>query len=187
MMARQGHTTRKHPSRIVFFVLAMSVTSRSRCLTSAFARGVPLTRRLGCQHVGTSSSCSSHVFQLDRNLCYRSDWSQRGGSQLNNSKEDETAVTTESVLPKRIESTTVPEESPPASIPGWKKRWRRRTGGVLSAVGFVTSSTRALLTMDRSQFQKQWKPMVDALGNFLEQSGIDLEISALLNVSTFLR
>jgi hypothetical protein len=73
------------------------------------------------------------------------------------------------------ESRTV--EDAPAASSGWSKGIQRRAGGVLSAVGFATSATRALLT-DRSQ---QWKPTVDALRSFLKKSGIDLELTALLN------
>jgi hypothetical protein len=61
---------------------------------------------------------------------------------------------------------------------GWRKRMQRRAGVALSAVGFVSSATRALV-MDRRQ---QWKPTVEALRNFLHTSGIYLELSALLNV-----
>jgi hypothetical protein len=61
---------------------------------------------------------------------------------------------------------------------GWRKRMQRRAGVALSAAGFVSSATRALLT-DRRQ---QWKPTVEALRNFLNTSGIYLELSALLNV-----
>jgi hypothetical protein len=61
---------------------------------------------------------------------------------------------------------------------GWRKRMQRRAGVALSAAGFVSSATRALVT-DRRQ---QWKPTVEALRNFLNTSGIYLELSALLNV-----
>jgi hypothetical protein len=59
------------------------------------------------------------------------------------------------------------------------RRVQRGTGDFISALGFVASSTTALL-FDRNQFQRL-RPSVQALRNFLKTSGIDLEISRTLN------
>lgn len=73
-------------------------------------------------------------------------------------------------------SQTLEEVKPSGS--GWRKRLQRRTGGVLSAAGFVISATRAMVT----DHKQQWKPTVAALRSFLKATEIDLELSALLNV-----
>jgi hypothetical protein len=61
----------------------------------------------------------------------------------------------------------------------WKKSVRRRLGNVVSAMGFATSATTSIWS-DRSRIRR-WKNTADALRNFLNQSGIDLEISSSLN------
>ena len=97
-----------------------------------------------------------------------------------------TTKTTTTKLPQ--ESTqhlpTSETQSSSPSIANWKTQWRRRTGRVFSAVGFVASSTRALYYNGPwwSQWQTKWNPTVQALRGFLERSGIDLEIAAQLNV-----
>jgi hypothetical protein len=61
----------------------------------------------------------------------------------------------------------------------WKKSVRRRLGSIVSAMGFATSATTSLWS-DRSQIRR-WKNTANALRNFLNQSGIDLEISPSVN------
>ena len=128
------------------------------------------------------------------NFRYRSDLTPtRGGesrsSQLRVSSNQEDITKEEATVLIKDDEAPVPPAAAAASseiplptppTPGWKKRLRRRTGAAFSAVGFLRSATRALLA-DRSQFERAWKPTVDALRSFLRKSGIDLEISALLN------
>jgi hypothetical protein len=58
------------------------------------------------------------------------------------------------------------------------RQLRRGAGVALSSVGFVSSSTFALLAdTDRAT----WKPTVKALKEFLKTTGIDLELSKSLN------
>lgn len=75
-----------------------------------------------------------------------------------------------------IENQTTAVKS--SQIPVWRKGIHRRVGVAFSALGFVISSSRALWT-DK---QSAWKPTAEALRNFLQTSGIDLELSPLLNV-----
>jgi len=146
--------------------------------------------------IANGSGSLQTAIRSNSSFRYRSDLTPtRGGGsrslQLRVSSNQEDASTNEKAtvlveddeapVPPATASTEVPPPPTTTPTPGWKKRLRRRTGAALSAVGFLTSATRALLT-DRSQFQRAWKPTVDALRSFLRKSGIDLEISALLNV-----
>jgi hypothetical protein len=58
---------------------------------------------------------------------------------------------------------------------------QRTASGVISGIGFLSSAATDLLT-DRSSFRQRWQPSVDAMKNFLQKSGIDLEISNSLNI-----
>ena len=101
---------------------------------------------------------------------------------------DDNSTTQETVFSSSSTSSSTLQPPSTATLSNanslsWNKRWRRRAGSVFSAVGFVASSSRALLAGDvRAQLQTQWKPTVAALRAFLARSGIDLELTALLNV-----
>lgn len=97
---------------------------------------------------------------------------------------DEVSTKTDSTEPSEedlLETSSVDEltDLQPPKRKNLLRRAQQLTGDLFSALGFVTSSTTALL-FDRRQFQRL-KPSVLALRQFLKTSGIDLELSHSLN------
>ena len=107
----------------------------------------------------------------------------KGSIEVKSSSTDDSVETTmrhdletqKTVVARNKSHMVVGDEAKP---PRWRIRLQHQAGAALSAVAFATSATRALLT-DR---QLQWQPTVTALGGFLRKTGIDLELSAMLNV-----
>jgi hypothetical protein len=63
------------------------------------------------------------------------------------------------------------------------RQLRRGAGVAMSSVGFLSSSTSALLG-DKNVVQR-WNPTIEALKEFLKTTGIDLELSKTLNGRLF--
>lgn len=103
----------------------------------------------------------------------RASYDQSLTEKLNLLDEQESIVTNDQQIVEVVEELIKPS--------GWRRSLYRRAGGALSAIGFVTSASRALWLPDPEQ-SRQWKPTVDALRAFLQTTGIDSELSALLNV-----
>lgn len=60
------------------------------------------------------------------------------------------------------------------------RQLRKGAGGVLMAMGFVSSATTSLLADNNP-----WRPSVDAIGDFLKTTGIESELSSSLNRRVF--
>lgn len=90
-----------------------------------------------------------------------------------------TALTRTTSVSHKIQlvSTQQSKQIPSVSL-GWRKRWQRRMGVVMAGVGFLSSATRAIATTQLTR----WKPTVETIRKYLQQSGIDQEMLAVLNV-----
>lgn len=97
--------------------------------------------------------------------------------------EEDTDVTDDSVKSTSLASqeNSLDKSNNNATISRSSRAIRRTASGLISAIGFLSSTTTALLT-DRGQIKGRWRPSVEALRRFLKTSGIDLEISQSLNM-----
>jgi hypothetical protein len=191
-MARRRRLHRRRVPIIyaLVFIMMSVFIARHRGFALAFACSKSSSSRVGLLGRRTSVSIEKHLFSYDHDAKIRPSFYLRNfsenrkienASSLEASRDGDTVEKT-IVSDFEDDAATVAsskiQAAKEAKPPGWRKRLQRRAGGVLSAVGFATSATRALVTHG----SKQWKPSVDALRSFLKTTGIDLELSALLNV-----